>query len=55
MDFANINPDESEIPPSLSKPASRLPLKECIGLQGKHAGAPVHFENIKSKDMYGRV
>lgn len=43
------NPDGSEIPAWLSKPAATLPLDGYIGLQGKHAGAPVWFRNIRIK------
>jgi len=43
------NPDGSEIPAWLSKPAATLPLDGYIGLQGKHAGAPVWFRNMRIK------
>jgi acetyl esterase/lipase len=46
---AKTNPDGSEIPPWLSKPVASLPTKGKIGLQGKHAGAPIWFRNIKIK------
>jgi hypothetical protein len=45
------NPDGSDIPPWLSKPAAELPTKGHIGLQGKHAGAPIYFRNIKIKSL----
>lgn len=48
---AKTNPDGSEIPPWLSKPFSELPTKGRIGLQGKHAGAPVWFRNIKIREQ----
>lgn len=48
---AKKNPDGSEIPPWLSKPAATLPTKGHIGLQGKHAGAPIYFRNLKIKAM----
>lgn len=43
------NPDGSEIPAWLNKPLAELPTKGYIGLQGKHAGAPIWFRNIKIK------
>ena len=43
------NPDGSEIPAWLSKPAATLPTKGFIGLQGKHAGAPIFYRNVKLK------
>ena len=43
------NPDGTEIPAWLSKPKSSLPTKGKIGLQGKHAGAPIWFRNLKVK------
>jgi hypothetical protein len=48
---AKTNPDGSEIPPWLSKPLSKQPTKGKIGLQGKHAGAPIWFRNIKIKEL----
>ncbi|MCP4643641.1 MAG: DUF1080 domain-containing protein [bacterium] len=48
---ATTNPDGSEIPSWLSKPKSTLPTKGKIGLQGKHAGAPIWFRNIKVKEL----
>lgn len=45
------NPDGSEIPPWLSKPLASIPHKGRIGLQGKHAGAPIYFRNIKIKEL----
>lgn len=44
---AKTNPDGSEIPSWLSKPKAELPTKGKIGLQGKHAGAPIYFRNLK--------
>jgi hypothetical protein len=44
---AKKNPDGSDIPPWLSKPFAELPTKGHIGLQGKHAGAPIYFRNMK--------
>jgi hypothetical protein len=46
------NPDGSEIPPWLHTPKASLPTKGHIGLQGKHAGAPVYFKNIKIKELF---
>jgi len=48
---AKKNPDGSDIPSWLSKPYSTLPTKGRIGLQGKHAGAPIWFRNIKVKEL----
>ncbi|MFT4641683.1 MAG: acetyl esterase/lipase [Verrucomicrobiales bacterium] len=46
---SKTNPDGSAIPDWLSKPKSELPTKGYIGLQGKHAGAPIYFRNVKLK------
>ncbi len=48
---AKTNPDGSEIPPWLSKPLAELPTRGRIGLQGKHAGAPIYFRNLKIKEL----
>jgi hypothetical protein len=48
---AKTNPDGSEIPPWLNKPLSKHPTKGRIGLQGKHAGAPIWFRNIKIREL----
>ena len=48
---AKKNPDGSEIPSWLSKPKATLPTKGRIGLQGKHAGAPIYFRNVKIKEL----
>jgi Domain of Unknown Function (DUF1080) len=41
---------DGTVPPSwLSNPMATLPLHGHIGLQGKHAGAPIYFKNIKVK------
>lgn len=48
---AKLNPDSSAIPAWLSKPLAELPLRGHIGLQGKHAGAPIWFRNIKIKEL----
>lgn len=48
---AKTNPDGSEIPPWLNKPLSKHPTKGRIGLQGKHAGAPIWFRNIKIEEI----
>ncbi len=48
---AKTNPDGSEIPSWLPKPVATLPTKGKIGLQGKHAGAPIWFRNIKIKEL----
>jgi acetyl esterase/lipase len=51
---AKTNPDGSEIPSWLSKPLAELPTKGKIGLQGKHAGAPIWFRNIKIRELRSR-
>lgn len=48
---AKTNPDGSEIPSWLSNPFNTLPTKGRIGFQGKHAGAPIWFRNIKVKTL----
>jgi acetyl esterase/lipase len=48
---AKTNPDGSEIPAWLNKPLSKAPTKGRIGLQGKHAGAPIWFRNIKIREQ----
>jgi len=48
---AKQNPDGSEIPPWLSKPLADIPHHGQIGLQGKHAGAPIYFRNLKIKPL----
>jgi hypothetical protein len=48
---AKKNPDGSDIPSWLSRPVAELAPKGYIGLQGKHAGAPVFFRNIRIKNL----
>jgi len=48
---ATTNPDGSEIPSWLSTPFSELPTKGRVGFQGKHAGAPIYFQNMKIKEL----
>jgi hypothetical protein len=48
---AKKNPDGSDIPRWLSKPVAGLPLKGRIGLQGKHAGAPIYFRNLRISEL----
>jgi hypothetical protein len=48
---ATKNPDGTEIPSWLSTPFNQLPTHGFIGLQGKHAGAPVWFRNVKIKEL----
>lgn len=48
---AKKNPDGSDIPSWLSKPLAELATKGQIGLQGKHAGAPIYFRNVKIKPL----
>lgn len=45
------NPDGTEIPSWLSTPFAELATKGKIGFQGKHAGAPIWFRNIKIKEL----
>jgi len=45
------NPDGSKIPPWLNKALSEHPTQGKIGLQGKHAGAPIWFRNVKIKEL----
>ncbi|MBN2270182.1 MAG: DUF1080 domain-containing protein [Sedimentisphaerales bacterium] len=45
------NPDGSEIPSWLPKPYATLATKGKIGLQGKHAGAPIWFRNVKIREL----
>jgi|WetSurSiteA1Bulk_404760.scaffolds.fasta_scaffold01010_3 hypothetical protein len=47
---AKTNPDGSEIPSWLSTPFAKLATHGHIGLQGKHAGAPIYFRNLKIKE-----
>lgn len=48
---AKTNPDGSEIPSWLSNPLADLPTYGHIGFQGKHAGAPIWFRNIRIKEL----
>ena len=48
---AKTNPDGSEIPPWLSRPFAELATKGRIGFQGKHAGAPIFFRNIRIRQL----
>lgn len=48
---AKTNPDGSEIPAWLSTPFAQLKTSGRIGLQGKHAGAPIYFRNIKIREL----
>lgn len=48
---AKTNPDGTEIPAWLNKPLAEHPTKGRIGLQGKHAGAPIWFRNIKIRQL----
>jgi hypothetical protein len=48
---AKTNPDGSEIPAWLSTPFASLATNGKIGLQGKHAGAPIYFRNVKVKSL----
>lgn len=48
---ATTNPDGSEIPSWLSTPFAELPTFGHIGFQGKHAGAPIWFRNMRVKEL----
>ena len=48
---SKTNPDGSEVPAWLSNPPSTLALHGHIGFQGKHAGAPIFFRNIRIKEL----
>ncbi len=48
---ATKNPDGSEIPSWLSTAFAQLKTQGYIGFQGKHAGAPVYFRNMKIKEL----
>ena len=48
---AKKNPDGSDIPSWLNRPLASLQTKGYIGFQGKHAGAPIWFRNIKIKEL----
>ncbi|HJZ40132.1 MAG TPA: DUF1080 domain-containing protein [Bacteroidales bacterium] len=50
---AKTNPDGSEIPSWLSTPFAELATHGRIGLQGKHAGAPVYFRNMRVRELEG--
>ncbi|WP_167617608.1 3-keto-disaccharide hydrolase [Maribellus sediminis] len=45
------NPDGTDIPSWLSTPFAELATKGKIGFQGKHAGAPIWFKNIRIKAL----
>lgn len=48
---AKTNPDGTEIPSWLSKPKAEISQEGKIGFQGKHAGAPIYFRNLKIKEI----
>jgi hypothetical protein len=48
---AKTNPDGTEIPSWLSRPFAELTTRGRIGFQGKHAGAPIWFRNIRIKEL----
>jgi len=48
---SKTNPDGTSIPSWLSNPMSSLGLHGHVGLQGKHAGAPIYFKNVKIKSL----
>jgi len=45
------NPDGSDIPSWMPKPFAEMPTHGHIGFQGKHAGAPIYFRNIKIMEI----
>lgn len=47
----NKNPDGTDIPEWLSKPYATIELRGHVGFQGKHAGKPIYFRNIKIKEL----
>jgi hypothetical protein len=47
--LAGTPPERSAV--SLSAAAEKLATRGRIGLQGKHAGAPIYFRNIKIKPL----
>lgn len=48
---AKKNPDGSDVPSWLSKAPASLATKGRVGLQGKHAGAPIYFRNVKVREL----
>jgi hypothetical protein len=48
---AKTNPDGSAIPSWLSTPLADIPTYGRIGFQGKHGGVPIHFRNIRIKEL----
>jgi|GEM_PF-57674 acetyl esterase/lipase len=46
---AQINPDGTPIASWLSLPLAELPTRGHIGFQGKHAGKPIWFRNVRIK------
>jgi hypothetical protein len=48
---ATKNLDGSKAPDWLSNPMATLPLHGHIGFQGKHAGAPIYFRNIRIREL----
>jgi Domain of Unknown Function (DUF1080) len=48
---AKNNIDGTKAPEWLSNAMATLPLHGNIGFQGKHAGAPIYFRNIKIKEL----
>lgn len=45
------NPDGTDIPPWMPKAFAKLPTHGHIGFQGKHAGAPIYFRNLKIMEI----
>lgn len=49
---ATKNPDGSDVPAWLTKRSlSSLTTKGRVGLQGKHAGAPIYFRNVRIQEL----
>ena len=48
---SKTNPDGTPISPWLSFPLAELPTRGHIGFQGKHAGKPIWFRNVRIKTV----
>jgi hypothetical protein len=48
---ATTNLDGTEIPKWLNRPLAEMATHGYIGFQGKHAGAPIYFRNIRVKAL----
>lgn len=45
------NPDGSKMPKWLNKPVAEMKPDGHIGFQGKHAGAPIYFRNMRIRSL----